>query len=79
MKVEKAKDTGVIEFKESISYWMAISYVVVEFLVKKKIKMRRIQRKAHNIEDLSFLDNINIKPTFFDNDRDTEEEGKEVV
>lgn len=40
--------------------------------------MRRLLRRAHNIEDLSFLNNIDIEPTFSDTDGDREEEGEVV-
>lgn len=78
LKMEGAKDVGVVEFKGSISYLMAIGQVAAEFLAKEKIKIRRLMQSAHNIEDLSFLDNINMEPTFFDINGDREEEIKEV-
>lgn len=47
---------------------MAICYAAAEFLAKEKIKMRRLLRRAHNIEDLSCMENIDMELTFFGSD-----------
>lgn len=39
----------MIEYKESDKYQMALGYAVVIFLVKEKIKKRRMLQRAHNI------------------------------
>lgn len=39
--------------------------------------MRLLQR-VYNIENLSFLENIDIEPNFFDIDGDKKEKGEEV-
>lgn len=76
--MEEAREGGVVKYKESIGYQIAIGYAVTKFLVKEKIKIKRLIKKAHNIEDLSCLENIDLEPTFSCYDEDEEEEGEEV-
>lgn len=40
--------------------------------------MKRLIKRAHNIQDLFYLEIINLEPTFYDSDRDEEEEGEKV-
>lgn len=40
--------------------------------------MRRLLQRAHNIEDLSFLENIDVKLTFTSSDRVKKKKGEEV-
>lgn len=62
--MKEAKEVKVAKFKDSISYRMAIGYAIIEFLIKEKIKMRRLPERAYNIKDLSCLENIDLEPTF---------------
>lgn len=56
---------------------MAIGYTTTEFLTekkKRKINMRRLIKRAHNIKDLYCLENIDLELTFSDFDGDEKEE-----
>lgn len=45
---------------------MPIGYATVEFLTKEKTKMRRLLKRAHNIEDLLYMENNDLELTFSD-------------
>lgn len=73
-EVLEAKAARVAEFKDLVGYWMAIKYAATKFLAKEKIKMSQLIKKAHNIEDLSCLKNVNLEHTFSGSNGDKVEE-----
>lgn len=72
-EVLNTKLTKVAKCKETMEHQMSIGYVVTKFLAKKKIKMRRLLQRAHNIEDLSCLEGIDLEPTFSVSNREEKE------
>lgn len=77
-RMDEVRDTAIVEYKESVNYRTFIGIAAIRFLTKERIKMRRLLRRLHNIEDMSFLEDINMESTFFNTDRDRKEEEKEV-
>lgn len=76
----ETKNIGITKFKEFKAYKSSFTLIVTMFLAKKKIKMKRLLQRHHNIENLSYLANVGDKPTFFtDGDDKAKEEREEVT
>lgn len=75
-EVLNAKSNGVAECKGSNEYQMALGYAMT-FWAKEKIKIKRMLQRAHNI-NLSYLEGIETKPTFFGLASEEDEKGEEV-
>lgn len=58
---------------------MAFNTITAQFLTKKRLKMKRLLQRHHQIEDLSYIDRINKEPTFSGAEEDEEEEEREKV
>lgn len=61
-------------------YKSFLTSTVTIFLTKEKIKMERLLRRHHNIENLSCLANVGDEPTFFaDKGNKVREKGEKVT
>lgn len=76
-EVFNTKINEVVEYNESNEYHMALGYIAVTFLAKTRIKMRRILRRAHNI-NRNCLEGIDNVPISSSSTREEVKEGKEM-
>lgn len=76
-EVLNAKINGIAEYKGSFAYQMVLGYIVAVFLAKKRIKIRRMLQRAHNI-NLDCLEGIENELTFSSLAGDMYKEGEEV-
>lgn len=57
---------------------MAFNTVVAQFFTKERLKKKRLLRRHHQIEDMSFLNVTYEEPTFSCIDKDEKKEEEEV-
>lgn len=72
LKVEEARDARVTDFKELANYKMALNTIANQLFAKERLKMKRFYWRHYQIEDMSFLDDIDEEPTFSSANEDEE-------
>lgn len=78
-KMAEIKEAGIIKFKEFDAYKLELNMAAAQFLVKERLKIKRLLKKRHHIKDMSFLDGIVDELTFFDVDKGEEEENEKEM
>lgn len=58
VEVSEAKSLSIVEYKELDAYKLDLEETASLFLMKERVKLQRLLRRLHQIEDMSILEKV---------------------